>query len=66
MLLSGAVNVLNLKFVTMPKAAPAPRRAQKRSGFWVGDAVTSVLFARTTSAERMLSRVSPLRREMRP
>lgn len=66
MLLSGAVKVLNLKFVTIPKAAPAPRRAQKRSGFWVAEAVTKVLFASTTSAEIMLSSVSPLLLEMRP
>jgi hypothetical protein len=66
MLDSGAVKVLNLKFVTIPKAAPAPRRAQKRSGFCVAEAVTTELLERTTVASIMLSRVKPFEREMRP
>jgi len=66
MLDSGAVKVFSLNCVTMPMAAPAPRSAQKRSRFWVGEAVTTVLFARTTVASRMLSRVRPLRRDIRP
>lgn len=45
---SGASKVLNVNDVTIPKAAPAPRRDQNRSVFSVAEAVTVVLFARTT------------------
>lgn len=58
-LFSGASKVLNVKEVTIPKAAPAPRSDQKRSAFSVAEAVTAVPFARTTCAEMRLSSVSP-------
>ncbi|KAH8643183.1 hypothetical protein IG631_00646 [Alternaria alternata] len=50
----------------MPKAAPAPRRAQKRSGLDDGEAVTTLLLERTTVAETSWSRVKPCRRDDRP
>ena len=59
MVLSGGVNVWNLKFVTTPNEPPAPRRAQNRSGFWVFEAVTTVLLASTTVASTRLSSVNP-------
>lgn len=55
----GAAKVLNLKEVTIPKLDPAPRKAQKRSGFSVGEAVTTVLLARTTVAAAIQSTARP-------
>jgi hypothetical protein len=45
--------------VTMPNEEPAPRRAQKMSWFWVVEAVMKELFARTTLASIMESKVRP-------
>lgn len=55
----GAAKVLNLKEATMPKLDPAPRKAQKRSGFSVGDAITTILLARTTVAAAIQSAARP-------
>jgi hypothetical protein len=44
-----------VKEVTTPKFAPAPRRAQKRSGLRVGEQVRCWLDERTISAERRTS-----------
>lgn len=45
--------------VTIPYDMPAPRRAQNRSVFCVAEAVTTVLFASTTSADVKKSSARP-------
>jgi hypothetical protein len=52
---SGCGKAWNVKEVTTPKFAPAPRMAQKRSGFWVVEAVMMELDARTSSTDWRLS-----------
>lgn len=45
--------------VATPNPLPAPRAAQKRSVFWVEDAVTMDPFARTYSTASILSTTKP-------
>lgn len=65
-LFSSASTVLNVNEVTIPNAAPASRSDQKSSACLVADAVTVVLSDKTTVAERRLSSVGLLRRDIRP
>jgi hypothetical protein len=51
----GWAKARNVKEVTTPKFAPAPRRAQKRSGLRVLEQVKWREEARTISAERRTS-----------
>lgn len=50
---------VTVREVTMPKLGPAPRIAQKRSGWEVGETVVISPLARTTRRERMLSTPKP-------
>jgi hypothetical protein len=55
----GGWKVLKRNSVTTPIDPPAPRNAQKRSGFSVSEQLTTVELARTTVAPTSQSRASP-------
>lgn len=63
---SGAAKVLKRSDVTTPMELPAPRMAQKMSGFSVSETSTMVELARTTVAPVTQSRVRPFVCELTP
>ena len=63
---AGGLNVLNWYETTTPKFEPAPRRAQKRSGFWLAEQFVMVPLARTTVMAAMPSTAKPYLCELMP